>query len=113
MSKKKGMFLLLFLLFFCCILAVVYFNYMNKPAPAPAVVETPVVETPAVVEEQVYVVKEEPKVEEPKKQEPVEPEPRTKIIEKKFFSGNKGYIVRDKVYVYFGTYTVVREEVSL
>jgi len=108
MSKKKGMFLLLFLLFFCCVLAVVYFNYMNKPAPAPAVVETPVVETSPVVEDEVYVIKEEPKIE-----EPVESEPRTKIIEKKFFSGNQGYIVRDKVYVYFGTYTVVREEVAL
>jgi hypothetical protein len=37
---------------------------------------------------------------------------KMKIVEKRVLKGNEGYIVRDGKYVYFGTCTIIREEVA-
>ncbi|HOD13053.1 MAG TPA: hypothetical protein PKO44_08205 [Candidatus Omnitrophota bacterium] len=39
--------------------------------------------------------------------------PRTRVVESRIRSGNKGYVILDKEYTYFGIYTITREEMPI
>ncbi|MFH1824964.1 MAG: hypothetical protein ABH873_07060 [Candidatus Firestonebacteria bacterium] len=45
--------------------------------------------------------------------EPIVEKPKTRIVERNIWSGNKGYVVLDKDYVYFGIVTTFTEEVPV
>jgi len=69
----------------------------------------PVVEEPAVVETQSQPVTID-QVQEPEK--PIEAVPEKQIIERKIWQSNKGRLISNKEYVYFGKYIIVKEEIA-
>lgn len=79
-----------------------------EPAPVPEIVSVPTPE-PEVIEAEAYSEPEEALL----ALEPVVETPKTMIVERTIRSGNKGYTVLEKKYVYFGIETTYTEEVPV
>lgn len=130
-SKTRGILLLFLSLFLFIALLYLLPNLKNNPPqdtlvkldetlvadvpvkeelPAsPVIVEEPVAVAPAVVEtqSQPVVIKQEDEL-----KQVVEIVPEKQIIERKIWQSNKGRLISNKEYVYFGKYIIVKEEVS-
>ena len=122
-KKTPGVFLLVLsvLLF----VAFLYFlpNSKSKQSQTHLVkLEEPLVEKPVVKEEPVIVeenlpvesvvmeVQPAPIAQEPKEEVPVDIAPQKEIIERRVWQSNRGRLISNKEYVYFGKYIIVKEE---
>lgn len=101
MNKRMGMFLVLLLILFLIIIAL--FS-CHKQKPQTVIVGSASQES-SLVQDAI--------VTEPVVLEPMNPPEKKKVrwIEEKKVSGNRGYIVHDGIYVYFGHVTIQRKEI--
>ena len=89
--KRKTLLVLLILLLFFVNLGIIFFKARPKPQSFYLIEEGQIITEPATPSPKAF--------------------PNAKIMERKVRSGNRGYIILNKVNVHFGIWKTIREEV--